>query len=187
MNEIKQKIEISLQKAKEDRAKKEKYIYYIKYIGSIILPALIVAIVLSFIIGVASVKGSSMEKDLHDNDIVVFNRLDTNIERFDIIVATKDTENIGIIKRVIGLPNETVEIVNGYVYINNILLDESLYTINGTTELQDVSFPIKLKDDEYLCLGDNRPNSLDSRNSQTGLINKKDIFGIVFFVLRGIK
>jgi signal peptidase I len=84
------------------------------------------------------------------------------------------------------LPNEKVNIVDGNVYINDILLDESLYTINGTTETQDVIFPIILKDDEYLCLGDNRAKSLDSRNSQTGLINKDDIFGIVFIVLRNL-
>ena len=183
---IKKQIEISLNKAIEEKARREKYIYYIKYVSSIFLPAFIVFIILNFFIGIASVKGSSMEKELHNNDIVIFNRLNKDIKRFDIIVANKDDENIDIIKRVIGLPNEKVNIVDGNVYINDILLDESLYTINGTTETQDVIFPIILKDDEYLCLGDNRAKSLDSRNSQTGLINKDDIFGIVFIVLRNL-
>ncbi|NLC96352.1 MAG: signal peptidase I [Erysipelotrichaceae bacterium] len=187
MNDIKNLVNESLIKAKQEQAKREKYISIIKYISSIILPTLIVFIILNVFIGIATIKGSSMEKGLHENDIILFNRLDKTIDRFDIIVAKKIDQNMYIIKRVIGLPNDTIDIKDGYVFVNNTQIDESSYTENGTTYLQDISFPITLSDDEYFLLGDNREVSLDSRNSETGLINKKNIFGKILFVFRGLK
>ena len=86
-----------------------------------------------------------------------------------------------LIKRVIGLPGETVKIDSGYVYINDEKLVES-YLPEGTMTYANESYEIAditLAEDEYFVLGDNRSVSKDSR--RIGPINKKDIIGKLFF------
>ena len=98
-------------------------------------------------------------------------------KRFDIIVFPYPKEpDKHYIKRVIGLPGETVQIIDGYVYINGEKLDESYGSdvMNTAGIAQD---PIVLGPDEYFVLGDNRNNSEDSRYAAVGNIKRSDITG----------
>lgn len=81
-----------------------------------------------------------------------------------------------LIKRVVALPGERFRLEDGQIYIDEVPLEESY--IKGTTQ---GNLDIVLPADNYLVLGDNRENSLDSRDSTVGFVKKKDILGSVFF------
>ncbi len=142
--------------------------------------ALLLSILITkFVAHHTSVDGSSMESTLHDGDQLIVQQLSYYFhdpERFDVIVFPTRTEE-NYIKRVIGLPGETVQIRDGQVYINGNLLTEDNY---GNDLMQDpgtAADTIYLQADEYFVLGDNRNGSIDSRFPDVGLINKKDIKG----------
>lgn len=129
------------------------------------------------------VDGASMEPTFHDEQLLIVNRLNyafTDPDRGDVIVfhfpgdTTQD-----YIKRVIGLPGETVEFRDTQVYIDNVLLTEPY--INERCD--DYHCPDRiweLGDDEYFVMGDNRNHSSDSRSSSVGLISRHYIVGEVF-------
>ncbi len=95
-------------------------------------------------------------------------------ERGDIVVLRDPRDpSTDLIKRVIGLPGETIEIVNGKVYINDRLLEEPYIRTPWNDTLPKVVIP----PDEYFVMGDNRNNSLDSRSAQVGLVSKDLIIG----------
>lgn len=135
---------------------------------------LIVVLIRTFLITPAAVSGSSMESTLNNHDLVIINKLVYRIkpiERFDIVVVNNDEDNDRIIKRVIGLPNETIEYKDNKLYINGKLIETKL-----SFEYTD-DFKVETKEDEYFVLGDNRDVSKDSR--MLGSFNKKDIVGRV--------
>ena len=98
-------------------------------------------------------------------------------ERYDIVVFPyRLEENTYYIKRIIGLPGETVQIVDGYVYINGVQLDE--HYGNEIMEKPGIAAePVTLGEDEYFVLGDNRNNSQDSRTASVGVIHRDEILG----------
>lgn len=127
------------------------------------------------------VSGSSMESTLNENDNLIVDKITyrfSDPKRFDIIVFPfQYEENTYYIKRIIGLPGETVQIdYSGNIYINGEILDESY----GREVIQDPGLaaePIVLGDDEYFVMGDNRNNSADSRTAAVGNIKREDIIG----------
>lgn len=115
-----------------------------------------------------------MESTLNNHDLVIINKLVYRIkpiERFDIVVVNNEEDNDRIIKRLIGLPNETIEYKDNKLYINGELIETKL-SFKDTDD-----FKVETKDDEYFVLGDNRPVSKDSRI--LGSFSKKDIIGRV--------
>lgn len=128
------------------------------------------------------VDGSSMEATLHDEDVLAVNKICYALhdpERFDIIVFPYNDESY-YIKRIIGLPGETVEIVDGVIYIDGSVLDES-YGLEEMHEPGDDFEAVTLRDDEYFVLGDNRNNSKDSRSSEVGFVKRDTIIGKACF------
>lgn len=127
------------------------------------------------------VVGSSMESTLSDGDNLIVDKITYRFqdpERYDIIVFPfQYEEDTYYIKRIIGMPGETVQIgEDGTIYINGEILEESY----GKEVLQDPGIArnkIQLGDDEYFVMGDNRNNSTDSRQVSVGNIRKKDILG----------
>lgn len=127
------------------------------------------------------VSGSSMEYTLSDGDNLIVDKISYRFhdpERFDIIVFPfKQEENTYYIKRIIGLPGETVQIgADGTIYINEEPLDES-YGREVILNPGQAERPITLGFGEYFVLGDNRNASSDSRDPSVGVIQREDIIG----------
>lgn len=154
--------------------KKELIIY-----GSIILAIILIR---TFVITPVRVNGSSMYSTLKDGEIMILNKLDYklhDIERFDIVVVKTDEKKI--IKRVIGLPGETLKYEDNTLYINDKKIDEP-YLKDATEDFNITSLGYdKIPDDCYFVLGDNRDNSSDSRI--IGPIKKSQITGSASLVL----
>lgn len=144
----------------------KEFLDFIKEVG---ISLLVVLLVMHFIAKPVIVKGSSMYPTLQDGDFAFSNILGVKmnkISRFDIVIIHIPEKNEYIVKRVIGLPGETVEYKDDKLYIDGEyveepFLDES-YTSTYSQFTSDIE-SITLGDDEYYCLGDNRPNSSDSR------------------------
>lgn len=127
------------------------------------------------------VDGSSMEYTLSDGDNLIVDKISYRFrdpERFDIIVFPfQYKEDTYYIKRIIGLPGETVQIdQDGTIYIDGEILEESY----GREVIRDPGIaaePITLERDQYFVLGDNRNASSDSRDPSVGIIKGKDIIG----------
>lgn len=105
-------------------------------------------------------------------------------KRFDCIAFEPDSIGSSklYVKRVIGLPGETVQIKEGHIYINGELLENDITDTYIVTAGMTIN-PVKLGDDEYFCLGDNRNNSEDSRFSSIGMVKRKHIIGKTWMVL----
>lgn len=133
--------------------------------------------------------GRSMESTFMEGDSLFIDKLSyrfTNPERFDIVVFPfMEGENTVLyIKRVIGLPGETIQIAGDHIYINGEILLEEF----GKEAMEEGSegialYPYTLGEDEYFVLGDNRNLSIDSRQPQVGAIKKNMIIGKYAFRL----
>lgn len=153
----------------------------IAFIVTIIVVTVIVAVTLS-LFKVSNIIGDSMFPNLKDGDMAFISRVMGKIEHGDIVVFERtdtDGKTKNIIKRVIGIPGDTVEILeDGVVKLNGEILEEDyleypiIYNANQCN--------ITLKDDEYFVLGDNRDISYDSEDY--GPINKKQLYGKLLFV-----
>ncbi len=129
------------------------------------------------------VDGHSMNNTLADNDLLIIEKLSyyfNEPERYDIVVFPF-SDNINYIKRIIGLPGEKLQIINGYVYINDVLLEDDIYGRSIITDPGIAGQPVYIGENEYFVLGDNRNSSSDSRKESVGLINRKDIQGKAVF------
>lgn len=149
---------------------------FLKELMPYIIIVLVIVLIRTFIITPVRVDGDSMKKNLNDGDILLLYKL-SDIKRNDIIVLKEKIDNEVIIKRVVGLPGEEVRISNGKVYINNKEYEDN-YSYG---EILDEIDTIKLQDDEYFVLGDNRLVSKDSRSF--GAIKKDNIMGKTIFRL----
>lgn len=149
-------------------------------------------VVYLFIASPNQVEGNSMYPNLSDKDLIITDKIDRLIKninnnlgleysRGDIVVFQKPGHK-DFVKRIVGLPGEHVSISEGQVLINGEKLQENYieqsYTIGGDFVTDDGD-EIIIPEDRYFVLGDNRMDSLDSRYSELGLINKDWIKGKV--------
>ena len=153
-----------------------KAIYLLCVLGAVWL-------VITFVGQRTEVEGASMENTLHNGDNLIVDKLSYRFhdpERFDIIVFPfQFQDNTYYIKRIIGLPGETVQIMDdGSIYINGEKLEENygMEVIKPET-IGRAAEPIELGDDEYFVMGDNRNNSSDSRTDMVGNITRENIIG----------
>ena len=127
------------------------------------------------------VLGSSMEPTLQDGDNLITDKITYRLiepKRFDIVVFPyKEITSKLLIKRIIGMPGEKVQIKNGKVYINDTELKDDVYGNALMVDEGIVGDPVVLAADEYFVLGDNRNNSQDSRFASVGNIHRDDIIG----------
>ena len=140
-------------------------------------------LVVTFVGQRTEVEGASMETTLYDGDNLIVDKISYRFrdpQRFDIIVFPfKYQNNTFYIKRIIGMPGETVQIDDmGVIYINGEALEESYgREVIRAENVGRASEPIVLGEDEYFVMGDNRNNSTDSRTEIVGNIHRKDIVG----------
>ena len=167
---------------KEEAPEQEQSIW--RSLGGTLLYLMVIVlltwVIVTFVGQRTKVDGHSMEPTLSDGDNLIVDKLSYRFrdpERYDIIVFPyQHAENTYYIKRIIGLPGETVQVIDGYMYINGKKLDEHY----GAEVMEDPGIaaePIKLGDDEYFVLGDNRNHSSDSRVAIVGVLTRDMLIG----------
>lgn len=149
---------------------------------------LLIVVTVSFLIVTfvgqrTKVQGRSMETTLSDGDNLIVDKISYRFrdpKRFEIIVFPYQyQENTYYIKRIIGLPGETIQIKDGYIYIDGELLEEHY----GAEEMEQSGIAadsIELGEDEYFVLGDNRNHSADSRDPSVGVLKRDQLMGRAF-------
>lgn len=174
------------------------------FIKVFVVSAIVILLFVNFVAHPVRVDGRSMYPTLKDGEFGFTNVggvLLNGVERGDIVVVTMEEEGQKShwVKRVIGLPGDTVSCVNDVVYINGKVLDETKYIAPDyrqslvdkfgyfnkvpnadNTNVEDFE-EVKLGDDEYYVMGDNRPYSKDSR--YVGPVKKSQIFAKKMLVL----
>lgn len=139
---------------------KDKIIDFFK--ENIVFIIIIIAIILTrlYIVTPVRVSGTSMDPTLKNGDIMLLNKTTKNIKRYEVVVVSKKFKGDELIKRVIGLPGDTVEVIDGIVYVNDKAIDDKF--ANGKTKDFE-KITLSKEKDEYFVMGDNREVSLDSR------------------------
>ena len=137
-----------------------------------IIILVIVILIRTFIVSPVRVNGGSMDDTLHEGDILILEKIRTNYKLHDIVVVNTKKLTDPVIKRIMAIPGDTVSIENGSLYINKKKVNDP-YNNYFMEDYEE----IKLDDDQYFVLGDNRKISLDSR--VIGPIKEKEIEGIV--------
>ena len=143
----------------------------IHYIAIIIF----IIIIRMYIITPVRVDGTSMNQTLADGDILLLYKM-AQYDRYDIVVLDEEYDDEIIIKRIIGLPGETVEIKDNKIYIDEVEINDD-YAYGETSDYEKIT----LDDGEYFILGDNRLISKDSR--YFGPVKKDDLMGEAVFRL----
>ena len=165
------------------RAEKSKLSVLKEIFGFLIYVAVVVGItflIITFVGQRTYVSGSSMENTLSDGDNLIVDKITyrfTDPQRFDIIVFPfQYGEKVYYIKRIIGLPGETIRVQDGEIYVDGEILEDS-YGREVMRSSGIAEDPIVLGEDEYFVLGDNRNDSMDSRDPSVGLIKRDHIIG----------
>ena len=172
----------------ESGAKESIFLNIWSTLGSLVLIVLLAYGISSFItnycIWHTQVDGISMEPALENGDRLIIDKMSYHFrdpERFEIVVFP---QKIGVyyVKRIIGLPGETVQIKEGRIYIDDVMLVEN-YGKEAMDEDYTMELPVTLGADQYFVLGDNRNHSVDSREPSVGTVSKNYIVGRAWMIL----
>lgn len=168
---------------KEDTKKRSTASEVVSMLIYIAVVLVLTYLIITFVGQRTQVIGDSMYPTLHNDDNLIVDKISYRFsepERYDIIVFPYQyEEKTYYIKRIIGLPGETVQVLDGYVFVNGEQLDENY----GREVMETAGLAadeIKLGDHEYFVLGDNRNESADSRMPDVGTIRREDIIGRAF-------
>ncbi|MBQ2879320.1 MAG: signal peptidase I [Anaerotignum sp.] len=187
--ELKQEVAEEAVELKETTEKKKKEKKSMSLIMQLVLLVVLV-VVLRNVMGTVLVKGSSMEPNFNHGDLVFINKLSTSVGSPDYgdVVICKLDEGAGyenIIKRVIGLPGDEIEILESdddeevfELYVNGEYIEEPFLGEPMMTE-GNIDYPFEVPENSYFVMGDNRNESLDSRRESVGAIHKDDLMGKV--------
>lgn len=172
----------------------------LKWIVDITMVVCLSFILATYMLGKTTVVGHSMEPTLENDDSLLVDKVSycfRQPERYDVIVFEPAIENVSkyYVKRIVGLPGETIQIIDGVVYINGEPLENDvIYSFGLKDEAGKpvepekiynaglAEKPITLGYDEYFVLGDNRNNSEDSRFSNVGNVKYSAIIGRIWAV-----
>lgn len=156
---------------------------FLQWAAAIILAAAVAIAADHFLIVNAQIPSGSMENTIMPGDRIIGNRLSYTFadpERFDIIIFRyPDDESQLFIKRIVGLPGETVEITDGKIYIDGSA--EPLDDVETKEPTSGTFGPYKVPEDSYFVMGDNRNNSLDSRFWKNTFVSRDEILGKAVF------
>lgn len=161
----------SKRKQPEKKPKKSQAVREVlSFLKDLAISMAVILVLCNFVVRPCRVYGDSMYPTLLNGGVGFSNVIGMKtgkLERFDIVVIYIPEKNEYLVKRIIGMPGETVSYSNGQLYINGEAMDEDFLDQKYVEEcgqyfMSDVA-PVTLADDEYYCLGDNRPASSDSR------------------------
>lgn len=154
-----------------------------EWVEALVVSFVLIVLLYTFFFRVITVSGSSMENTLQSNDRVVVRCVAYQPQCGDIIVVDSNSKyGAPLIKRIIAVAGDEVNIdfTSGTVYVNGQQLEEPyLYNNEKTTRAYDVTFPLVVDEGCVFVMGDHREVSLDSRSSDIGLIDVRDILGKV--------
>lgn len=170
------------------KSRKKKIQEMVLFILELILVIAAAYFIIAYGVERTTMIGESMEPTLSDQNKIIINKMAyrfTGPKRFDVVVFKSEGKEHSYysIKRVIGLPGETLQILNGQIYINDELLEEKLEVPNIVNEGLAAE-PVTLDDNEYFVLGDNRNNSEDSRFANVGNVTEEEIAGKAWIRLK---
>ena len=174
----------ALEKDEENEEKRGKQRNVLREIISFLIYAAIIFgctfLIITFVGQRTKVSGNSMYDTLEDGDNLILEKLSYRFhdpERIDVVVFRfAHAKNVYYIKRITGLPGETVQIVGSDIFINGQILEED-YGLEPIQYANRASEPITLGEDEYFVLGDNRNDSSDSRDPAVGNVKRSQIVG----------
>ena len=174
----------------------------LKWIVDITMVVCLSFILATYMLGKTTVVGHSMEPTLENDDSLLVDKVSycfRQPERYDVIVFEPAIANVSkyYVKRIVGLPGETIQIIDGVVYINGEPLENDVIYSFGLKDEKPVEpekiynaglaeKPITLGYDEYFVLGDNRNNSEDSRFSNVGNVKFRQIKGKVWLRIQPV-
>lgn len=175
---------------------KKKYLYSVLEMFIVVI---VTVCVFKYIVIPVRIDGISMENSLHDENVALINAIgvsEENMKRFDVVVAYCEALNEKIIKRVIGMPGDTIEFKDDVLFVNGEVIEQkfldkefvesSKVTYNADKFTDD--FKVVVKDSEYFLMGDNRLRSADSREFGGFTIDKiLGIRGLVIYPLSDIQ
>ena len=173
----------------EESGRKKKEKRSMPFVLQLVL-LVVMVVILRNVMGTVLVKGSSMEPNFNHGDLVFINKLSTSIGSPDYgdVVICKLDEGSGyenIIKRVIGLPGDEIDIVENDddedvydLYVNGEYIEEDFLGEPMMTD-GNIEYPFEVPENSYFVMGDNRNESLDSRRESVGAIHKDDLMGKV--------
>ena len=162
-----------------------------KWIADLLIVILLAYTLTLFLCDRTTISGNSMQPAIENKDTVLLNRIAYSFhgpKRYSIIAFLPNgvkTSKI-YVKRVIGLPGETIQIHDGKVYINGSVLEDDVSEDDILTAGLAAG-ELTLGENEYFVLGDNRNNSEDSRFANVGVVKKDDIVGSVWFIASPMK
>lgn len=189
MEKEEQKQEVFEEREKETTGRKKKEKKSMPIALQLVL-LVVMVVVLRNVMGTVLVKGSSMEPNFNHGDLVFINKLSTSVGSPDYgdVVICKLEEGSGyenIIKRVIGLPGDEIDIVENEddedvydLYVNGEYIEEDFLGEPMMTD-GNIEYPFEVPENSYFVMGDNRNESLDSRRESVGAIHKDDLMGKV--------
>ena len=157
------------------------------WIGEVILAFVIGCMLVWFFGYPLSNVGQSMEPAVYSGEKVLVNRLVYELKAPDYgdLIVFKPNGNVNAhyyIKRVVGVPGDSVTIESGHVFVNGEVLNEKVLT-ESMTDAGLAEEGVTLGEDEFFVLGDNRNNSEDSRSADVGNVKRQDILGKAWFVV----
>ena len=157
-----------------------------EWIVSLAVALVIVLFLRTFLFTIIRVEGPSMNDTLLDGDRLYVNVLTMRLngpERFDVMILHYPNRRENFVKRVIGLPGDTIEVSEGRLTVNGVAYDEPYLTPERIAKFSRTasSFTVVLGEDEYFVMGDNRDNSNDSRS--VGVIHRDMFVGKVRYII----
>lgn len=164
-------------KDKPESPAKKTLVAFLDFAKTTTVVVLLALAIRLFIVQPFIVEGQSMQPTFENSDYLITEKVSYTLrapQRGEIVIFhPPDNSSVNYIKRIVGLPGDRVEIKDGSIYINSQKIDEPYLTSNEQTKTVAKDLDIKLKEDEYFVLGDNRNHSRDSR--EIGPVPKQNI------------
>lgn len=169
-------------KAPDKKEKKTLAAEILDWVKTIAIALAITFVIRTFVIGFVHVSGDSMLETLKNGDVMLvtmYDRFIGDYERGEVVICNYPNAKGYRVKRVVGLPGDTIEVRDKVTYVNGEPVDEPFVEHLARSNYG----PVTLEEDEYFLMGDNRANSKDSRHQDVGPIAQREIVGVVRAVI----